>query len=280
LGVTPRPSLPGTLRYETNLDGDAADLTLPAPAAGGKGSVPLPVALVLPGANVDKSHYSTFAALLARQGFLVVVTNHWRTFPPLPLLGQRILLADQRQIPRTLAALLRLNATGPAPLRGAVDGELLVLVGHSMGGLAGLEALANRCRFPLCVGFFHRPAALRGGVFYGTDLRGHGGSPVAPIDTDGLPVALISGSQDGASAPADVEATWRQIRTPRKALLMVEGANHYGLTNSSRPVNPPGLPLLHPDLNAATADQRRTIAAIARWSGRFLRQEVLGLGAS
>jgi hypothetical protein len=147
-----------------------------------------------------------------------------------------------------------------------------------MGGLAGLEALANRCRFPLCVGRFHRPAALRGGVFYGTDLRGHGGGPVAPIDTDGLPVALIRGSRDGASHPVDVEATWRQIRTPRKALFTVEGANHYGLTNSSRPVNPPGLPPLHPDRNAATADQRRTIEAIARWSGRFLRQEVLGLG--
>jgi hypothetical protein len=124
------------------------------------------------------------------------------------------------------------------------------------------------------VGFFHRPAALRGGVFYGTDLRGHGGGPIAPIDTDGLPVALISGSRDGLSRPEDVEATWRRIRTRRSALLTIEGANHYGITDASRPVNGAGLPPPHPDPNAATADQKRTIETIAAWSARFLRQAV------
>jgi dienelactone hydrolase len=259
----------GTLRLKASLGDDQADVYLPAVLPR-----PLPVALVLPGANVDKGHYAIFGALLARQGFVVVVPNHWRTFPPLPLLGRRMLLADQRQIPIALIALRQLNATAPLPLRGKIDAEHLVVVGHSMGGLAGLEALANRCRFPLCLGRFQRPRELRGGVFVGTDLRGHGGGPVAPIDTDGLPVALIRGSRDGASQRADVEATWRQLRTPHRELLTIEGANHYAITNSSQPVNPAGLPPLHPDPNAATANQRHTIEGIATWSGAFLREAV------
>lgn len=269
LGAATAGPEPGTLQLTARLGGDPADVYLPALPSG-----MWPVALVLPGANVDKGHYATFAALLARQGFVVVVPNHWRTFPPLPLLGRRMLLADQRQIVTTLTALRRLQGSAPPPLRQGIDVEHLVVVGHSMGGLAGLEALANRCRFPLCMGRFERPRELRGGVFVGTDLRGHGGGAVAPIDTDGLPVALIRGSRDGASKPADVEATWRQLRTPRRALLTLAGANHYAITNSSQPMNPAGLPAVHPDPNAATANQRYTLERIAKWSAAFLKKAV------
>jgi predicted dienelactone hydrolase len=255
------------------VDGDQADLYLPQR---GDRDRPLPVALILQGANVARRHYGAFASALARQGFLVVVPDHWRTFPPLPLLGRRLLLADQRQIDRTLAALRSLNRTAPAPLHGAIDGEHLVVIGHSMGGLAGLEALAGRCRFPLCLGSYQRPEALRGGVFYGTDLLGHGGGSVGPIETGDRPVAMFSGSRDGASSPADVQATWEQIRSRRKALITVEGANHYALTDTSRPVNPPSLPPIHPDPNAASGDQAERIAVIARWSGLFLKGVVLG----
>lgn len=273
LGAAEPGPEPGTLRLRARLGQDLADLYVPqAPAA--RPAAPLPVALVLPGANVDKGHYATFAALLAREGFVVVVPNHWRTFPPLPLLGRRMLLPDQRQISAILSPLRQLQPTAPPSVGGLFDPRHVVVVGHSMGGLAGLEALANRCRFPLCLGRFERPEALRGGVFVGTDLRGHGGGPVAPIDTDGLPVALISGSRDGASKPADVEETWRQLRTTRRQLLVIEGANHYALTNTSAPINPPGLPPVHPDPQVASADQRATLERIARWSGAFLREAV------
>ncbi len=255
-----REGEPAVWTIQAVVGGDEADLYLPG-GASAEGS--LPIALLLQGAHVDKRHYAGFAAALARQGFLVVVPNHWRTFPPLPLIGQRILLADQRQIGTALAALQALNSTGPAPLRGVIDGERLVVIGHSMGGLAGLEALADRCRFPLCIGSFQRPEALRGGVFYGTDLRGHGGGPVGPIETNDRPVALISGSRDEASSTLDVEATWEQIRTRRKALLTIEGADHDAITSNGRPENP------------LTTDQKATIATIARWSGLFLQAEVM-----
>jgi predicted dienelactone hydrolase len=268
------PAVPGpephTWRLEARLGNDRADVYLPETTTAHR----LPVALVLQGANVDKRHYSTFAALLAREGFVVVVPNHWRTFPPLPLLGRRLLLADQRQIAANLAALRQLDASAPMPFRNGIDSRRLVVVGHSMGGLAGLETLAQRCRFPLCVGTLARPPELRGGVFVGTDLRGHGGGVVAPIDTDNLPVALIRGSRDGASKAADVQATWQQLRTPRRALLTLDGANHYAITNTSRPLNPPDLPAAHPDPNSATAVQRTTLEHLARWSGRFLREAV------
>ena len=153
LGPSTAGPEPGTLKGKARLGNDQADLYLPAPAAVGSRALaappkPLPAALVLQGANVDKSHYATFAALLAREGFLVVVPNHWRTFPPVPLMGRRMLLADQRLIPATLITLRQLNSSAPPPWRDGFDGEHLVVVGHSMGGLAGLEALANRCRFP------------------------------------------------------------------------------------------------------------------------------------
>jgi predicted dienelactone hydrolase len=271
--LSARKGEPAIWTLQALVHGDQADLYLPKHGQGDGG---LPVALVLQGANVDRRHYGAFASALAGEGFLVVVPDHWRIFPPLPLLGQRLLLADQRQIGSTMAALRTLNRTGPAPLRGAIDGERLVVIGHSMGGLAGLEALADRCRFPLCIGTYHRPTALRGGVFYGTDLLGHGGGPVGPIEMGDLPVAMISGSRDGASPPADVEATWEQIRSRHKALLTITGANHYAITDTSRPVNPASLPAIHPDPNPAIGDQAARIAAIARWSGLFLKGEVLG----
>ena len=58
----------------------------------------LPVALLLQGANVDKSNYSLLANILARYGFIVVVPNHLRKFPPIPGLGQDILLPEQHQL--------------------------------------------------------------------------------------------------------------------------------------------------------------------------------------
>ena len=88
LGAPTRGPEPGTLRLQLRLGADRADVYLPATPQANTTSKPAPhrpqppwpVALLLPGAQVDKEHYATFAALLAREGFVVVVPNHWRTF--------------------------------------------------------------------------------------------------------------------------------------------------------------------------------------------------------
>src|SRR6187431_1603721 len=59
--------------YTTTINGDSADVYYPT--TGNR----LPVALLLQGANVDKSHYFWYAATLASYGFVVAVPNHTRS---------------------------------------------------------------------------------------------------------------------------------------------------------------------------------------------------------
>ena len=105
------------------------------------------------------------------------------------------------------------------------------------------------------------------GVFYGSTFRDpRFGSMIPPIENDGIPVALIAGDRDGVVGNfAAVEETYEQIQDPPKALIRVQGANHYGITNEDSlrdPVRP-------------TLDQDMATETIARWSGLFLRASLL-----
>jgi hypothetical protein len=58
-----------------------------------------------------------------------------------------------------------------------------------------------------------------------------------------------------------VASTYVKIQDPPKALIAVEGANHYGITNEDNVTREPNRP---------TLDQGMATEAIGRWSGRFL----------
>lgn len=159
-----------------------------------------------------------------------------------------------------------------SPLFESIDLDKLVLIGHSMGGLVGINAIQNNCNFPLCFGSFHRPAALMGGVFYGTNLKGHFRMVIHPIINSGIPIALIQGTLDSESTPKDTEATYQKIQDSPKALFTIVGANHYAITNTNNPVN---IPPIQADPIEPLLDQEKAIKSIARWSALFLRAYVM-----
>jgi hypothetical protein len=139
--------------YNTTIaaSGDQADIYFPTPSEKKISTEKFPIALLLPGALVDKSNYSSFASTVARYGFVVVVPNHMRS---LPALGFKGLLAETSQIKDVLAHMVTENSNPTSPVAGVLDTQKLVLLGHSHGGVVGHERDREFLHFSL----------LRGGV--------------------------------------------------------------------------------------------------------------------
>ena len=244
---------------------DPTDIYYPNNQDSRRRNAKLPFALLLQGANVDKSFYKGFASIVASYGFVVVVPNHESNF-----VIDSGLFAEEKELNDFLAFMISENATPSSPLYGEIDTDTMLLLGHSYGGVASLYAIQGTCQFPFCVGLkFHRPASLKGGVFYGTNLKGPIG-PIPELENDGIPIALIQGSRDGLAIPADGKETFYKIKNPPKAYVTIEGANHYGITDMN---NPPGA---KPDTNVPLVSQKDAVEAIGRWSALFLRAYILG----
>ena len=245
LSFLPAPLFDQVKTIETTIttNGDSADLYFPAASPDEIDS--LPVALFLQGANVDKSNYSTFARTVASYGFAVVVPNHLRTLTPPPEFPsfppQTGFFSELEQVNDVLAYV---RDEDVSPIADLIEPDKLVLLGHSFGGAAGLNAIQENCSFPFCERWFDRPPELVAGAFYGTDLEQSPPSEdsLAPIDNGAIPIALIRGSNDGRSDPTETEATYNRIQAPPKALVTVEGANHFGITNENNSTNPPDTP--------------------------------------
>ena len=247
--------------YQTNIatQGDPADIYYPAAATE---TDDLPIALFLQGALVDKAEYSNFAETVASYGFVVVVPNHIQSFPEFGITG---FLPEVSQIDAVLTYLESENSRSTSPLEGILDTNSLSLLGHSQGGAVGLSAVSNYCIPFLCNETeFALPEEVVGGAFYGAFLQGFEGE-FLPIDNRGIPLALISGSRDGVSTPEEIQASYRLIQDPPNALITVEGANHYGITNEDNLRDP-----LRPTLEQNAANE-----IIARSTGLFLRANVL-----
>ena len=248
--------------YQTEIapQGDPADIYYPATATEAD---ELPIALFLQGALVDKAEYSNFAETVASYGFVVVVPNRIQSFPELGITG---LLPEVSQIDEVLTFLESENARSTSPLEGILDPNSLSLLGHSQGGAVGLSAIGDRCIPFLCNETeFTLPEEVVGGAFYGAFLRDFPGE-FLPIDNGGLPLALVSGSRDGVSTPEEIQTSYELIQDPPNALITIEGANHYGITNEDNFRDP-----LRPTLEQNIANE-----AIARWTSLFLRANVLG----
>ena len=244
---------------------DPADIYYPNTQDSRRSSERLPFALLLQGANVDKSFYKGFASTVAGYGFVVVVPNHESNF-----IVESGLFAEEKELNDILAFMISENATSTSPLYGKIDTGTMMLLGHSYGGVAGLYAIEGTCQPPFCFGLkFHRPASLKGGVFYGTNLKGPIGA-IPELDNNGIPIALIQGSRDGLAIPAHGKETFHKIKNPPKAYVTIEGANHYGITDLN---NPPGA---KPDTNIPLITQEDAVEAIGRWSALLLRAYIQG----
>lgn len=256
-------------RYTTTIapDGDSADIYFPSLPASDYSSTELPIALMLQGALVDKADYSNFAEQVASYGFVVVVPNNERTLTA-PT-GQTVtgLFAEQGQVNDVLAQMKEEDQDTASPIFKIVDTTKLGLLGHSFGGAVGLGATQEAVCIPgICSEDYTIPPELKAGIFYGTSFRDQQTGEFLPIDNEGIPTGLIVGSLDGVAAPSTSQATYDQILNPPKALITVEGANHYGITNEDNLVREP----IRPTLDQATATE-----TIAQWSGLFLRANML-----
>jgi dienelactone hydrolase len=248
-------------------DGDLADVYFPEMLPGRNHTDELPIALMLPGALVDKSDYSNFASQVARFGFVVVVPNNQRTL--IGPGGQSFpgLFAEQEQVNQVLAQMRVEDRKPTSPIFKIVDTTKLGLLGHSFGAAAGLGATQKELCVPgICSGNYKRPPELKAGIFYGANFRNQQTQQFLPINNDGIAIGLIVGSLDGVTLPASSQATYNQILNRPKALITVMGANHYGITNQDNPVREPNRPSLAQTTSAGT---------IARWSGAFLRAAML-----
>lgn len=260
--IEPTPPFQRTQQESVTIANDLTDLYFPTPSAI---ETPLPVALFLPGALVDKSQYSTFAHLLARYGFVVMVPSHQRSVPEFHVSGE---LAEISQVIHALEYVKAENDNPRSPLSGKLDTTKLALLGHSHGGAVALMAIENVCIYPFCIGEFTRPDAVVAGVFYGVNSYNPTTRQFRRTENQGIPVALIQGSEDGIATPEEGQTTYDLIADSPKALITVSGANHYGITNDNNPAGAVA------DRNPPELEHQQGIETIARWSGLFLRAYV------
>lgn len=265
------PQFKEAARYSTTIsaNNDLADIYYPKPSDLSSGKYSFPIVLLLQGAIVDKSFYSDYASLVARYGFVVVVPNHFRPSPFNPSSPPN-LASETSQIAAVLEQMAIENTKPTSPIVSVVDTQRLGLLGHSFGGAVGLSAIANQClrELFLCREPFNRPKELLAGAFFGANLRKITNEFI-PISNDNIAVALIQGERDGVALGERAKRTFDNIQTPPKALITVRGANHFGITNVNNPAG------ANPDRNTPSLDQGVGIEAIARWSGLFLRANML-----
>ncbi|MEM1256447.1 MAG: alpha/beta hydrolase [Cyanobacteria bacterium P01_H01_bin.21] len=260
---TPSPVFDSFDSYTTinPFNGDVTDIYYPTDSSSVND---LPVVLLLQGALVDKAFYSDYASQVARYGFSVIVPNHFQTVPPL---GDA-LLSETTQAQDVLEHLTLENNDPNSPLTGQIDVDTLGLLGHSFGAAVGLATIGEICLPLQCPAPFERPEELRGGAFFGANLRDMN-DVFLPIDNDGIGIALLQGNQDGRALPSRAERTFEQIQTSPRALVELDGVNHFGITNTNF------VPGAIPDPNSQTLDQAVATELIARWSGLFLRGTLL-----
>lgn len=255
--------------YSTTISGnnDLADIYFPKLRDSNNGKNSFPVALLLQGANVDKSSYSEYASIVARYGFVVVVPNREREIAGFAGKG---LFAETSQIEDILGQIKVENTNPTSPIKGIVDTDKLALLGHSFGGGVGLSAIANTCIPRFCQNSFKLPDELVAGAFFGTGLvRTQNPLEFIPIKNSGVPIALLKGNIDGVVPPFVTDRTYNNIQNPPKALISILGGNHYAITNNNNPDGP------FPDPNTPTISQDVAVETVARWSGLFLRASVL-----
>lgn len=228
---------------------------------------PLALVVFLKGLNVAPSHYSYYAQRLAQYGFVVALPD------PETRLPRREELFAATGLVADLQATLRRETQNPqSPLFGRVNPENVALLGHSQGGIVGLDAIVNASALSFASGDYSLPPQLKAAAFYGSllevelELEGDGDRP---LNSQGLPLALMAGSRDSLMPAAEVRATYTGLATPPKLYLELEGANHYGITNVNNPPQAPLDPRL-PDL-----PQEIALDTLARWTGVFLRAWVL-----
>jgi dienelactone hydrolase len=216
-----------------------------------------PTIAFLQGALTDKSFYSGFARELAGEGYVVVVANHFQVLGPPGTPPQ--LFTSELVVNAVQASMTAADADPASPLYQIVDTNNLGVSGHSFGGVAALYSVQGTCTPPFCFGpFYARPPQLHAAAVYGTNTVNQAGV-LLDLNTSAAPVALLQGSVDGNATPARAALTFGILETP-KALITLDGLNHWGIADQQ---NPPGA---QPDLSPQTRPQEWGISKTAKYA--------------
>lgn len=262
-----RPRFASTATFSTTVPStnDPMDVVYPNPADLRTAGYKFPLVVLIQGGNVDKANYTSFAETVAKYGFIVATPNHTRTV--FLLTG---LYPEPASIIAAFGYLSSEAARSGSPLAGIADTTSYGVLGHSLGSVTGLDMISQGCTSPACPGPFTSPAQLKGGAFYGASLKPLIGSTIPVTNNRNLGVAILQGSVDGQNPSANAQGTYDKLSTPPRAYITVNGANHYGITNT----NNPGGSMA--DSRTPTLTQSVSIETIARWSAVFLLATVSG----
>jgi predicted dienelactone hydrolase len=245
------------------INGDWVDLYYPTCHPSVINSHHYPIALFLQGFEVDKSYYSQFATQIARCGFVVLVPNHRP-------LDRSYLASELKQIIEIFEE-VKQNVKGlKFPVSQWIDLEKLVLLGHSCGGITGIEAICNQIHIDPITGYrYQRPPELAAGVFFGSNAlsRQDQSQPIKNIE---IPIALIAGNLDTITPPEMTQQAYERIEISPKAYMTLEGVNHYGITDVPQPEAGAV------ESCAATIEQSVAIQTIANWASLFLNAYLFG----
>lgn len=276
--ATPSPVYQKTATFETIMQPNGDETDVYYPVTDSTDNTTFPIALLLQGGRVDKFYYKGFAKQVARYGFIVVVPNHLNTFS-IPGFSAEGLFAEQQQMYDALAFMTDENADPASPLFGRVDTATLVMLGHSYGAACTIEALQNKCEYPLCVegGTFERPAELKAVALCGINSkpRGKPGDyTIYPVANNGLPMAIVNGKIDNNAKYNVTKKTYELIEDPPKMVVFIDGANHYAMCDMNNPPGPGS------DPNNPTMRQEDSVETAARWCALFLRAYALNDSAA
>lgn len=239
--------------------GDDVDVYVPLTAQ----PTPFPVAIYMQGGKVDKLHYRNFSRLVSAHGLVVAVANHDS------LTGAN--MTEQSVFNEVWSTLKASTQDASSPLHGRIDPTKVAVMGHSLGGVAALAILANKCSPPLCLLGYDAPPELAAGVLYGTNTKTPVIGTFQDYDLRNLPTLFVQGAIDGKATLDDGLTTYEgHVTGNPRGFVTIDGANHYGITDVN---NPPGADA---DPNAPTLDQAASNETVARWSAMFLRAHLLG----
>lgn len=227
-----------------------------------------PMVPVLQGGNVPRAQYSEFAKELASYGFVVVVPDLKQSFGP-P--GSPQLFFTSQWVANWVANdLTARDADAESPLAGIVDTSSMGLTGHSFGAAAASAVVQGTCQPPFCFGppfAYQRPASLKAAVLHGFQNCDPTTGQCFYPNTTAAPTAIVNGGLDDPGAPT--LSAYQSLELPR-GLVVVDNANHFGLTNQD--LAAPGGP--NPEPNGLP--QAESIAATARWTAIWFATHLFG----
>jgi len=227
-----------------------------------------PIVPILQGGNVPRAQYSEFAKEVASYGFVVVVTDLQQVFGP-P--GSPALFFTSQWVPNWVAAdMAQRDADPTSPLYQIADTASMGVVGHSFGAAAALASVQGTCQPPFCFGppfAYQRPASLKAAVVHGFQNCDPTGGQCFYPNTSAAPSMIVNGGLDDPGAPAI--AAYESLE-PARALVVLDGVNHFGLTNDdlASPMGP------NPEPNEVC--QEESISRTARWTALWLNTHLQG----